>query len=70
MDDLKFLVVVILACIVLSLGSGLFHMTSGPGASDRVLRALTLRISLSVVLFVLLMAGWYAGVITPNHAGP
>ena len=31
-----------------------------------MLRALTLRISLSVALFVLLMIAWRAGLITPH----
>lgn len=69
MNDLKPLILILLAGIVLSLGRGLFHLSAGPEHSDGTLRALTVRITLSVLLFVLLLAGWYGGMITPNELG-
>jgi hypothetical protein len=69
MDPLIRIVVVgILVAIVASLGSALFHLSRGE-ASDKLVRALTVRIGLSVVLFVLLMLGWYTGFITPHGFG-
>jgi Protein of unknown function (DUF2909) len=62
-----FLVVGALVVIVASLGSGLFHLSRG-GAEDsqRLARALTLRITVSLVLFALLMIAWYFGIISPH----
>jgi DUF2909 family protein len=61
----KVLIAVALIGIVASLGQALFAMSSGPNNSARVVRALTVRISLSVVLFLLLMLGYYFGLIEP-----
>ena len=72
MDDLKVLIVVVLAAVVVSLGKALFHMSSGssdPEQSARMAMALTVRIGLSVALFVLLMVGWYLGGLSPHGAG-
>jgi hypothetical protein len=64
---IKFLIVVVLVAIVLSLFSGLFHLVKEEGQSRRMVNALTVRIVLSVALFILLFIAWYAGLITPHH---
>ena len=69
MEVIKVLVVVLLGCIIASLGKAMFHMSSGPEDSAKTVRALTVRISLSVALFVILFLAWYAGALTP-HGGP
>jgi DUF2909 family protein len=61
----KVLIAVALIGIVASLGQALFAMSSGPNNSAQVVRALTVRITLSVVLFALLMLGYYFGLIEP-----
>jgi hypothetical protein len=66
---IKFLVVVVLAAIVASLGTGLFHLVKDEGRSKRMVNALTVRIALSVLLFVLLFIGWRGGLITPHGVG-
>ena len=66
MEPFKILVIVILFAIVFSLGSALFHMSRGKGDSKKMARALTIRVGLSVVLFILLMLAWYAGLIKPT----
>jgi len=63
---MKFLILAILFGIVASLGTALFHMASGHGDSTKTVRALTVRISLSVALFILLMIGWYFGLLEPH----
>jgi hypothetical protein len=68
-EGLKAVVVILLGCIVASLGKALFHMSSGPSKSGQMVEALTWRIGLSVVLFVILMVGYYLHAITP-HTGP
>ena len=69
MDAIHILVFLILAAIVSSLGVGLYHLSSGKGDSSKMLRALTIRIVLSIVLFVLLMVAWRAGLISPHQVG-
>ena len=66
---IKILIVAVLIAIVLSLGSGLFHLVSKDDgqAKKRMVTALTVRIALSVALFILLFIAWYAGLITPHH---
>lgn len=60
----KVLVVLMLALIIGSLFSGLLFLYRDRGEGSRVVKALTLRISLSLVLFIgLLLAahfGWIA----------
>jgi len=63
---IKFLIVMTLAAIVASLGTGLFHLVKDEGQSKRMVNALTLRIALSVLLFVLLFVAWKGGMIAPH----
>jgi hypothetical protein len=58
---MTFLIALLFFGIVGSLGHALFAMASGPDASGRMVRALTLRIGLSIVLFAALAAGSYFG---------
>jgi Na+-driven multidrug efflux pump len=60
---MRYFVIFILICILASLFSALFFMFRDKGDSKRMVRALTLRVALSVVLFVVLMAGFYFGLI-------
>ncbi len=67
---IRILIIVILAAIIVSLGSGLFYLSRGarnPEEQSRKLaRALTVRIVLSIALFVLLMIAWRMGLISPH----
>jgi hypothetical protein len=67
----KVIVILFLLAILGSLGSGLFYLMKDKGSSDRTVRALTVRISLSVLLFVLLMLGYLTGLLQPHglHTG-
>jgi membrane associated rhomboid family serine protease len=69
MDIVKVLIVVVLVCIVASLGKAMFHLSSGPDESAKTAQALTFRIGLSIALFALLFVAWYLGGISP-HSGP
>jgi apolipoprotein N-acyltransferase len=64
---IKILIVAVLCAIVVSLGSGLFHLVKDEGQSKRMVNALTVRIVLSVLLFILLFIAWSQGLITPHH---
>ncbi len=56
----KIVVVLMLALIIGSLFSGLVFLYRDRGAGSRVVRMLTLRISLSILLFIgLMVAGRY-----------
>jgi cytochrome bd-type quinol oxidase subunit 2 len=66
----RILVVAVLLGIVLSLGSALFHLVTDKGGSKKMVRALTVRISLSVALFVLLMIAWAMGLVSPHGVQP
>jgi hypothetical protein len=68
MEPIKILIIIVLFAIVGSLGSALFHLSKGTGDSKKMVRALSIRVGLSLVLFILLMAAWYAGLIHPNGA--
>lgn len=70
MDVIKILMIVVLFAIVASLGSALFHLSKGKGDSRKMARALTVRVGLSVVLFILLMLAYYFGLIEPNKVAP
>jgi hypothetical protein len=65
---MKGLVLILLALIVGSLAKAMASMSAGGGIerAQAVARALTVRISLSVALFVLLIAGNHYGWITPR----
>ena len=63
---MRILVIAILVLIVGSLGSALWFLIRDKGNSDRTVKALTVRISLSIALFLLLMAGYYFNIIPRN----
>jgi len=67
---IKYLIVAVLLAIVASLGSGLYYMLKDKGDSKRMVNSLTVRIGLSVALFVLLFVAWYAGLIQPHPLTP
>ncbi len=62
----KALIVLMLVAILASLGSGLVYLIKDKGNSDRTARALTVRIALSLALFVLLMLAFATGLIQPH----
>jgi hypothetical protein len=60
---LKLFIIAALLLIIGSLFSALFYLMKDKGQGKRTVKALTLRISLSLGLFLLLMIGYYAGII-------
>jgi len=60
---LKIIAVLFFLFIVYSLASALFYMVKDKGQSTRMLKSLTLRIGLSVVLFIILMTSYYFGIL-------
>ena len=66
----KIIIVLFLLGIIGSLFSGLFFLMKDTGTSERTVRALTVRVSLSVLLFILLMIGFATGVLQPHGIHP
>ncbi|MBU3735902.1 MAG: twin transmembrane helix small protein [Methylobacterium sp.] len=64
---IKIFIVAMLLLILGSLFSALFYLIKDKGQGDRTAKALTIRISLSIGLFILLMAGYYSGLIGHSH---
>lgn len=60
---MKIIVITFVVLIIASLGSALFFLLTNQSGSKRVVKALALRVGLSVTLFLLLMAGYYFGLI-------
>ena len=60
-DSMKILVILLLVAIVGSLGCALYFMFRDQGKSRRAVKALAVRVGLSFMLFILLMAGYYFG---------
>lgn len=46
-----------------SLASALYYLIKDKGQSDRAVKMLTIRVGLSLALFVMLMAGYYFGIV-------
>ena len=67
---IKYLIVAIFLAIIASLGSGLYYMLKDEGKSKRMVNSLTVRISLSVALFIMLFVAWYFGLIEPHPVAP
>lgn len=66
MPVINILIIACLIAIVFSLGSSLFYLVNDKGESKKMVRALTVRITLSVVLFILLIIAWSQGWIKPH----
>ena len=62
---MKFVVILLLAAIVFSLGTGLFYLRREDADSPKMLRALEVRVGLSLVLLLFLIASYFLGWIEP-----
>jgi hypothetical protein len=70
MVAMKFIVALAFLAILASLGSALVFMMrngrSGKTQSGRMVKALRLRVGISIVLFICILIGWYLGYIQPT----
>jgi len=60
---MKIVVLLFIVFILGSLFSALFFLVKDKGQSKRAVKALTIRVVLSIVLFALLMLGFHFGLI-------
>ncbi len=61
---MRSVVLVFITFILVSLFSALYYVWKDKGKSDRAVKALTVRVVLSIVLFALLMLGYRFGLIS------
>lgn len=64
----KIFVVAMLIAIIASLGTALFRLAKNRGVEDdtATVKALTIRVGLSIALFAILMILSALGIVTPN----
>ena len=60
---MRIVVITMLVLIAASLGSALFFLYRDRSGSTRTAKALALRVGFSIALFLMLMAGYYFGLI-------
>ena len=64
----KIIIVSVLLFIIFSLGVALFAFVKKDPDSDKMIKALTFRIALSIGLLILMMVGAQFGLISPHDA--
>lgn len=64
---MRILALLFIVFILASLASALYYLIKDKGQTDRTVKMLTLRVALSLALFILLMGGFYFGLIP--HTG-
>lgn len=69
MPLIKLLILLCLVGILVSLGSGMFHLVNDKSKSKKMVKALTIRVALSVALFILLLVAWSQGLLQPHGLG-
>jgi len=65
----KLIIVVLLLFVVGSLFRALYFLVKDPSASKRVVKSLSWRIALSLVILLILVAGIQLGFIVPHTVG-
>jgi len=58
---MRILILILLLAVVASLFSGLYFVYKDKGATNRAVTSLTIRIALSLLVFVLLFGSYYFG---------
>ena len=65
---MRYVVILMLILIVASLVSGLYFVMRDQGNSKRAVKALAIRVGLSMALFLILLGSYYFGLI-PGRVG-
>lgn len=66
----KIVIILLLVIILISLSSGMVFLVKDKGQTDRTVKSLTVRIVLSIMLFILLFIGFRMGWIQPHGIVP
>lgn len=67
---IKIVIILALLVILVSLASALFYLVKDQDGSQRTAKALTARITLSIVLFIFLLVAFSTGIIQPHGLNP
>ena len=67
---IKIIVLILLFLILVSLGAGMVSLIKNGGNNNRTVKFLSLRIALSITLFVLLVLSYLMGWIQPHGVLP
>jgi len=67
---IKIIIVILLLLILLSLGAGMFSLIKDRGDTNRTVKFLTIRIVLSISLFLIIGISFYMGWIQPHGLAP
>ena len=60
---MRIVVLILVIAMLASLFSGLFFLYKDKSGSDRMVKALTLRIILAIAIFMILMGSYYFGLV-------
>jgi hypothetical protein len=63
---MRILIVIALIGILFSLGSALFYLMRDKGTTNRTVNALTIRVAISVALFLFILFSYWMGWIAPR----
>ena len=63
---MKYIILLFFIFIVYSLGSALYYMMKDEGGSKRMVKALTMRIGVSILLFIVIIFSFWMGWIKPT----
>ena len=63
---MRIVVILFIVVILASLGSALYYMVRDRGTTQRTVKALTVRIVLSIALFLMLLIGLKTGLISTH----
>lgn len=66
---LKSIVLISFLLILISLASALFHLVKHKDESEKTVKALTYRITLSLILFILVFIAFATGWVKPSGLG-
>ena len=66
----KLIIVLLLIFVVISLFTALYRLNKDDADSSRVVKALAIRVGLSILIFILIMIGAKLGLIEPNASLP
>jgi hypothetical protein len=64
---MRIVILILLFAVLASLFSGLYFVYKDKGTTNRAVISLTIRITLSLVVFALLMASYYFGWLRDGH---
>jgi hypothetical protein len=66
----KLIIVLLLIFVIISLFTALYRLNKDEADSTRVVKALAVRVGLSILIFILIMIGAKLGIIEPNASLP